>query len=359
MRCLFTALLLILSGGLVAAQDASRDADGPYLIHGADGGVRAVWVEDGAVQRASWAKGEAPRLPRFASLTGDPVRLRPHQPPAPVWPQPPRLLVISDAEGEYELLVRFLRGNGVIDKAGKWAFGKGHLVCVGDMVDRGDKVTEVLWLCWRLAREAEAAGGRLHMLTGNHEAMLLGGDIRYVHPKYKRVAKLLGRPVEGLLGADTELGRWLRTRNAVVRVGDYVFAHGGISPQLSERGLDLKGINDDIRSILGTPPGKIEDRWKRSLAWGRTGPLWYRGYFPRYAKGQVPSAELLDLMLGKLKAKHIVVGHCKVKRIEMMHGGRVIAIDIPWDGAAQIRGLLVSNGQRQAVDIDGRRAPIE
>ena len=33
----------------------------------------------------------------------------------------------------------------IVDDGGNWAFGQGHLVVVGDVFDRGDEVTEILW----------------------------------------------------------------------------------------------------------------------------------------------------------------------------------------------------------------------
>src|SRR3546814_7468717 len=38
--------------------------------------------------------------------------------------------------------------------------------------------------------------------------------------------------------AGTELGRWLRSKPVLVKVGDTLFAHGGISPRVLATGLD-------------------------------------------------------------------------------------------------------------------------
>ena len=108
----------------------------------------------------------------------------PPQPSAAKWPMPSRVLAVSDLEGNYQAFQDFLRGNGVIDKDGHWSWGDGHLVLVGDIVDRGDQVTEILWMIHRLEREAKAAGGEVHYVLGNHETMVMAGDLRYIHPKY-------------------------------------------------------------------------------------------------------------------------------------------------------------------------------
>jgi hypothetical protein len=50
---------------------------------------------------------------------------------------------------------------------------------VGDILDRGDQEIKLLFLLERLQRQAEAAGGALHVLNGNHETMNVGGNFRY------------------------------------------------------------------------------------------------------------------------------------------------------------------------------------
>ncbi len=45
----------------------------------------------------------------------------------------------------------------------------------GDMFDRGDQVTECLWLVYALEETAKAAGGYVHFILGNHELMNLQG----------------------------------------------------------------------------------------------------------------------------------------------------------------------------------------
>lgn len=364
-------LLGIALTGLLAscgAQGVSRPQtqpalqDGPYLFHQKDGAITARWIVGGKVQEKQFAAGEPIQLPQFKGLLGKSLTITKHEPDKPVVAQPERLLAISDVEGEYDHMVRFLEANGVIDKAGRWAFGKGHLVCVGDMVDRGQKVTETLWLLYRLTAEARSAGGQVHYVLGNHEAMVMGGDVRYMAPKYKTVAKLLGIPPEGLLGADTELGRWLRTRNALVRVGDLLFVHAGVSSPVASSKVDLENLNGEIRSVLGIPPTKIKDARRLALTWGHLGPLWYRGYFKEFAVsfGPTPTPAALDRILENLGARTIVVGHTQVERVTTMFGRRrVLAIDIPWTNVDNVRGILVTGDQIVAIDVRGKQSPLK
>ncbi|WAC03282.1 hypothetical protein N7U66_06875 [Lacinutrix neustonica] len=56
------------------------------------------------------------------------------------------MVVISDIEGNYEAFASFLFANKIMDENHNWIFGTGHLVLVGDFVDRGKNVTQVLGL---------------------------------------------------------------------------------------------------------------------------------------------------------------------------------------------------------------------
>ena len=140
-----------------------------------------------------------------------------------------KLLVLSDIEGNFGALRKLLLANKVIDEDLQWKFGDGNLVLIGDFFDRGQQVTEVLWLIYYLEEKAKTAGGYVHFILGNHEIMNLSGDLRYLNTKYSDNAKLLDQNYMSLYDEHSELGRWLRTKNVVEKIGDIMFAHGGIS----------------------------------------------------------------------------------------------------------------------------------
>ncbi|MAG56021.1 MAG: hypothetical protein CMJ83_07005 [Planctomycetes bacterium] len=350
--------LLLVLGAVAAAQIPppplpTVGEEAPHLFHGALGTVTARWIQGGAVKERRFGKGRPIVLPEFRHLLGERLVLETHTPPPSTWPMPKRLLAISDMEGEYVRMRTFLRNHGVIDSKSRWSFGKGHLVCVGDMVDRGTHVTETLWLLHRLEREARKAGGRLHFVLGNHEAMMMGGDVRYTAPKYAVVAQKLGITIPGLLGADTEIGRWLRQQNAIVRIGDVVFVHAGLAPDLVRRGFDYDKLNALIRGGLGTPPAKLSPA-AQVLMWGRYGPLWYRGYFPAFAAtfGPTPTEGQLTAVVKRLKAKMIVVGHTKVEKVGFVDPGKkVLAIDTTWTKDSIARGVLIEKDRLRILSL--------
>ncbi|TPH18557.1 metallophosphoesterase [Litorilituus lipolyticus] len=230
---------------------------------------------------------------------------------------------LSDFHGQYDLMIKLLTNNKIIDENKQWIFGNGHFVITGDIFDRGDKVTEILWFLYDLERQAEQLGGKIHLTLGNHEVMILNGDLRYLHPKYVEVAKLLDKPFEGLFSKHSILGDWLRSKPVLVKVNNMLFAHGGFHPSLAKDKHSLESINHVFKkNLVKAELASPRKGWAEYLH-KRNGPIWYRGYF----KDNGASSEEIDLLLKHFEVSHIVVGHTSQKQIETRHQGRVIAID--------------------------------
>ena len=100
-----------------------------------------------------------------------------------VWKGVERIVAIGDVHGDYEQFVALLDSAGLINAKQEWTGGKTHLVQTGDVLDRGPESRKVMDLLMRLEREARKAGGYVHALIGNHEAMNMYGDLRYVSPE--------------------------------------------------------------------------------------------------------------------------------------------------------------------------------
>ena len=193
--------------------------------------------------------------------------------------------------------------------------------------------------------------------------MIMGGDIRYIAPKYAAVVTLLETPYPDLVGANSEIGRWLRARNALVRVGHYLFVHAGISPQLDLAKGSFETLNGQIRSVTGIPLAQVAtaaNLQSRVMGWGRQGILWYRGYFPKYAAdfGPRPQSAQIDAILETFGAKTMVIGHTKVAHPTFIYDKRrVLAIDTPWTDLPNVRGFLVETDKTFFVDVNGKRTP--
>lgn len=337
--------------------------DGPHILwHGA-GRATVFHLCDGELSsRELQARSDTLS---FRGLCGDSamtyrVPLDPHDPEPHELSDVDRVFAVSDIHGEHRALIDLLRGAGIIDDDLSWAWGDGHLVVNGDVFDRGDRVTECLWLIHRLEREAEEAGGRVHYVLGNHELMVMRGDVRYVNEKYlEGIVRRSGIEYEDLFGPDMELGRWLRGKNAAVKIDHVVYVHGGLSPRLLELGLDLAGVNARIRRAIDARSYRIAFDDTLSFLLGSEGPLWYRGYHQamegRYA---MASEREVRRLLDRYGARAVVVGHTEIAKVEPLQGARVYGIDVPVKELGGLQGLLWTGGRFYRVDANGAHTPL-
>lgn len=320
--------------------------DGPYVIW--DGPkARVLRVRAGKAEAKPLGADHQLQIDGLPALTLDP--LPPVSEPC-VFPQPSRIAAVSDIHGNFSGLATLLEHQNIMDGARRWTFGQGHLVVVGDVFDRGGGVTECIWLLRSLQAQAAKAGGHVHVLLGNHEAMTLAGDLRYLNPKYAAAAALLGLGMPALNGPDSEQGRWLRNRNAMLRLGDILFVHGGPSPALASAPGELPALNAQIRLALG-------QRGASPLL-GNTGPLWYRGLIPGASQsGDATEAQVTEI-LQAFHAKVLVVGHSTQEQVTAFHQGRVFGIDANLQSPPKGELWLWEQGKTFRGLRDGRRVPL-
>ena len=91
------------------------------------------------------------------------------------------LCAIADLHGDLEKALAALALCKLVGSDGSWSGGNATLVQTGDLVDRGPDSLKVLELFGRLQGQAASVGGRVVTLLGNHEALNIEGDFRYVH----------------------------------------------------------------------------------------------------------------------------------------------------------------------------------
>jgi hypothetical protein len=230
------------------------------------------------------------------------------------WANIDRIVAIGDVHGDYDQFVKALKTGELVDDELKWKAGKTHFVQTGDVFDRGPDSKKVMDLLMQLEKQASAAGGMVHTLLGNHEVMVMTGDLRYTHlGEYEAFG---GR--EGFAKAvstEGEYGKWLRTHNCVIKINDNLFMHGGLAKEWMHLSLDK--MNQDVREYLLNGGG--DGNLVRS-----GGPLWYRGWAETPGK---ELAALCDPVFEKFGVRHAIVGHTPQRGIVAFGGGRVICID--------------------------------
>lgn len=285
---------------------------------------------------------------------------------------PPRIVAVGDLHGDYQAWTEIARAAGLVDAEGHWAGGRATLVQLGDVTDRGPDSLKIIRSLQQLAGEAAAAGGQVVVLLGNHEAMNLVGDLRYVtagefaafadrqsvarrelvyareRRKLEAAARARGRSAlpsqvrdewlartplgwvehRSAWAPTGEIGKWAMRNPAVLKIGDTLFAHGGISAEYAKYSLDainrraasaMKSADDSDSSILNDP----------------LGPLWYRGLVLRDRdaqgrRGGSPGsmdAELREV-LAAYGAQRMVIAHTPtLTGIGITNGGKLIRID--------------------------------
>ena len=272
-----------------------------------------------------------------------------------VYAMPEKLIAISDIEGRYHEFKQFLIAHKVMDKNYKWTFGKGHLVTVGDFFDRGLLVNQTLWLIYSLEEQAEKAGGKVHFVLGNHDLMNMKNDFRYVRKKYLENAKLMGVEYYDLYKPNTELGRWLATKNILEKIGDYIFIHAGISKEVSDLNLGVEGLNMFSRVFYFR---NVEERVSVDPLYsivhmrGKS-PTWYRGY----GKETIDKNEFAAIAKN-MGAKKFVIGHTLHESVTYLMDKQVIDLDV-LHAQGTTQGLLIENGQEYMVDIQGQKSAIK
>jgi hypothetical protein len=286
-----------------------------------------------------------------------------------------RIVAVGDLHGDYQAWLQIARAAGLIDPNGHWAGGKTVLVQLGDVTDRGPDSLKIIRSLQQLQQEAPRAGGNVLVVLGNHEAMNLLGDYRYTTPgEYaafvddRSVARReraymanraqleaaarainpkalpsevreqwltrtpLGSVEHRLAWSPSgELGKWAARNPAVVRIGDTLFVHGGLSAEYSK--VPIEEINRRVAAAMASG----EDN-PRSILNDALGPLWYRGLVGRDPDAEVARtaaprpppgfSDELNTVLGNYGAKRMVIGHTpSLSGISITHGGQLVRID--------------------------------
>lgn len=299
-----------------------------------------------------------------------------------------RIVAIGDVHGAFEQFVAILREAKLVDSRNRWAGGKAIFVQTGDITDRGPDSKKVIDLLRKLTDEAARAGGRVHALLGNHEAMRVLGIYRDVGPGEFRAfrtpdsenlrqryldllledgakrAKAAGTEFDAgafrtqfldatplgsvemqlAFSARSDYGKWMRDRDTIVKINGILFMHGG--PSAVTAALGCAATNAQVRTEVSTMTASSPGLDK-SLIVGTDGPLWYRGLADP-ASGVTETD--VDAILKAMEARAIVVGHTVADRfrIKSNFSGRVVQID-----TGMLNGEFFPGGVPSALEIQG------
>lgn len=291
---------------------------------------------------------------------------------------PHRIVAVGDLHGDFGAWRDIARAAQLVDNRGSWVGGDTVLVQTGDVVDRGPDSLKIIQDLMRLQREAPRAQGQVIALVGNHEAMNVTGDFRYVsagdyaaftdsasarrrenvYESNKKLLETAYRQRDPQMSGDAikqawlqatplgsiehrvawgprgTIGQWIVNNPAIALLDGNIFVHGGISPTYTHQ--SIAEINSKVADALKTPGADPQ-----AIINDAQGPLWYRGLAtpnsesesPRTADAALPPAEppvedQLRSVLAAYGAKRIVIGHTPIlSGIAVLYDGQLIRID--------------------------------
>jgi tetratricopeptide (TPR) repeat protein len=303
------------------------------------------------------------------------------------WSGVSRIVAVGDVHGAFDNFAAVLKNAGLVDDNLRWIGGKAHLVQNGDVVDRGPHSRQAMDLLMQLEKEAARAGGAVHALIGNHEAMNIVGILdltskeeydsytdrdsrgrreatfeRYYESLWNEARERGEEPPKkaearedfekqyplGFIehrqafAASGRYGKWIREHNTSVMINGVVFSHGDWSEKFSQIGI--AELNRRVRAELS---GK--DPLEGGLAFDSESPLQYRGLanVALTRSAQQAESERVSRILGALGARRLVVGHTVTSSgvIESRFGGKHVSIDT---GMLE----LYRGGHRIALEIE-------
>jgi len=311
-----------------------------------------------------------------------------------IWKDVDRIVVVGDVHGDYDQFVSLLRSAKLINHKNRWTGGDTHLVQLGDVPDRGPDTLKIIQFLQKLEIQARRTKGYVHLLIGNHEAMNVYGDLYYVHPGefeafarpqskdlrdffYKNTVEAIKTNLpedewptfneefkltwekEHPLGfiehrwewePDGSIGEWVCEHDAVLKIDDSLFMHGGIGPKFAD--WSIEKLNAQIQAEL-----KDKQLKKKILAVDEHGPLWYRGLA---LNSESEESAHLENLLKTHRVNRIVIAHTTTDgTVIPRFNGSVILIDV---GLSKVYGgrqaCLLIEGDEVFTLHRGKKLPL-
>jgi len=273
-----------------------------------------------------------------------------------VQPVPRLVVAIGDLHGDLRAFGAIAHACGLLDARGSWCGGDAHLVVMGDLVG-GPHSRLLIRALMRLAPEALLAGGRVHVLLGNHDLLPITGRFEKMTPGERQQYAADDFRRRG------PFADWVRGRPAIVRIGRSVFAHAGLEAWALKH--DPGEVNAQVRAWIAWYQGNgpqpsalthwvIADR----------GPLGTRAFKMDSRKAMDPPApETIRAILARLEADRLVLGHSPTPDGSLVmdhprYGTSVVLVDTRISDRARGRlgALVLTEGVPRAVYVEDRVA---
>ncbi|HOT29294.1 MAG TPA: metallophosphoesterase [Candidatus Ozemobacteraceae bacterium] len=225
-----------------------------------------------------------------------------------VIPHAPRVVAVGDIHGAFKQLADTLETAGMAKRVAPtgfdltWTGGTSVLVFTGDLTDRGENTKQVYDAVMSLERQADAAGGHVFAMFGNHEALLLNGTVEkwaktLTSHKQKWYQNTLdsftkaGLDFHQAISPEGVYGSWIRRRPLFAVINGYLFIHGGL--QAEPQGLTAIATRFRI--------DMEKDDFNAGIFMDEKGPLWNRDWWN--------DATLIENSLQIMGVRGVIFGH--------------------------------------------------
>jgi hypothetical protein len=254
-----------------------------------------------------------------------------------IYPACEKLYAFGDIHGDFNAFVLCLKNAKLIDNNYHWCGGKAHVVQVGDILDRKirdveysdeDSEFKIISLILGLQLQSYTAGGGFHPVIGNHEIMNILGMFDYVSPMgFSHFKNKEERLNYFKIGGD--FCKYLSCGwNPIVKIGDYLFCHGGINSSISTK-YSIEDINFIMRDTLYGNRYHLETTYFSELFLNQNSILWNRVFsVDSVHKKEMYIEFYLNKTLKNYNVKCMIVGHTpQVNGIKMRFNGKIICLD--------------------------------
>jgi hypothetical protein len=215
--------------------------------------------------------------------------------------------IIGDIHGNLRSLHKLLEQAQLIDHHHSWIGGPSQLWFIGDLVDRGHDSIGVIDFVMRLQGEAQAAGGSVRSLLGNHEVLFLaayqfGRRSTGLHSSFVTQWRRNGGYKDDLKKLTKQHIEWLTALPAMAQIGDTLLLHADAT-FYTHYGNSVDEVNESFGQIL---------RRSNSLSWDDLlEEFSARSVFQHHLVGK----EIVDRFLALYKSKRLIHGHTPISLV--------------------------------------------
>jgi hypothetical protein len=272
---------------------------------------------------------------------------------------------LGDVHGDPDATFHMLAVAGLITATAPqhWSGGTKILVVTGDVIDKGTSALPIIDLLMALEPEARAAGGRVVVTLGNHEAEFLADASDPKSAVFQTELRAAGLDPAAVAAGTPPYGAWLNELPVAALVDDWFFCHSGDSD-----GRTASAIAKKFRTAVEGAAG-FGDDFLIGMGSILEANAWWQG---------AGVAATLDVSLAALPAKHIVLGHDpgaldfpedprgqrKQGELAARYDGRLFLIDVGMSYAvgysqgALLRITRSATPAATALFVDGTSAPL-